>query len=501
MKRLSLILSAASLLYAPVAFAAFEIPSDLLEALQSDASPRAINMEAHVKMNGGDGNAMYLSLWAKGRTQGRLADAKAELSITLDMAAPASDAAMRTKMRIRVADGRLYSVTDSMAGTMEGQEILAPFMANGIGKWTSAPMDHSLAEQYGLDLSDVFGEDVLKMVRTQGKDGASYSVTMDRSVALALLQFASVFDPSVANADPAFNFHAVVNENVYGEVMNARMYVSLEVPSLSFVALSSSERLDAPFEVRVPANAMRLEDMLGDFSIDEDTLEDIYQWENGVTAPTSPRSAGADKYGVRAAARALREKTSKPRASAMSVASGDLTFGDANAPVTITEYTDYQCPFCLRFQTMTYPLLKEKYIDTGKVRFVIRHYPLSFHEHAMDAALAVKCAQWQGNEKGQDVSEAMWILQQAENQLTPLSIRKYAMMAADLDASAFAKCLASDEAASAIRKDIDAGDAQEVTGTPSFFLRSVEGNESRLDGAYPFADFQEEIESLLDLLE
>ena len=66
--------------------------------------------------------------------------------------------------------------------------------------------------------------------------------------------------------------------------------------------------------------------------------------------------------------------------------------GSAKAPVTLVEFTDYQCPYCSRFHTTTFPQLKKNFIDTGKVRFISRDLPLHFHKNAFRAARASRCA-------------------------------------------------------------------------------------------------------------
>ncbi len=75
---------------------------------------------------------------------------------------------------------------------------------------------------------------------------------------------------------------------------------------------------------------------------------------------------------------------------------GFQMLGSKNAPLTIVEFTDYQCPFCQRFHVTTFPDLKKNYIDTGKVRFYSRDLPLDFHANAMQAAEAARCAIEQG---------------------------------------------------------------------------------------------------------
>src|SRR3989344_6219200 len=74
----------------------------------------------------------------------------------------------------------------------------------------------------------------------------------------------------------------------------------------------------------------------------------------------------------------------------------DPVKGDPNAPITIVEFSDFQCPFCERFFTETLPLIEKNYIKTGKVRLVYRDFPLGFHENAEKAAEAAECADEQG---------------------------------------------------------------------------------------------------------
>ena len=68
------------------------------------------------------------------------------------------------------------------------------------------------------------------------------------------------------------------------------------------------------------------------------------------------------------------------------------TLGDPEAKITVVEFTDYQCPFCSRFEKSTFKQLKKAYVDTGKVRWVVLDMPLSFHKDAMFASQAAHCA-------------------------------------------------------------------------------------------------------------
>jgi protein-disulfide isomerase len=70
--------------------------------------------------------------------------------------------------------------------------------------------------------------------------------------------------------------------------------------------------------------------------------------------------------------------------------------GRADAPLTIIEFTDLQCPYCANFALQTFPALRERYIDKGLVRFASRDLPLTMHAHAIPAAVAARCAGEQG---------------------------------------------------------------------------------------------------------
>lgn len=85
-----------------------------------------------------------------------------------------------------------------------------------------------------------------------------------------------------------------------------------------------------------------------------------------------------------------------PTTATVSIASAP-TLGDANAPVTILEFTDFECPYCKSFFTDTLPQLKSTYIDTGKAKLTVRNYPLPFHDPAATKeALAALCARGAG---------------------------------------------------------------------------------------------------------
>lgn len=80
-----------------------------------------------------------------------------------------------------------------------------------------------------------------------------------------------------------------------------------------------------------------------------------------------------------------------------SISEDDPVLGSPSAPVTMVEFSDFECPFCQQFHTATWPQLKAKYIDTGKVRYIYKDFPLAnIHPHAQRAAEAAACMATQG---------------------------------------------------------------------------------------------------------
>jgi protein-disulfide isomerase len=174
---------------------------------------------------------------------------------------------------------------------------------------------------------------------------------------------------------------------------------------------------------------------------------------------------------------------------------GGQMLGRADAPITMVEYTDLQCPFCRQFSLNTFDQLKTAYIDTGKVRWISRDFPLTtLHPHAMRAAQASRCASDQGK---------YWELRHAlvrnAQQLSPEFIVGLGQ-SVGLDVGTFNRCIESSRDADRIGKDMQEGQAVGITGTPSFVLgRSVgDGVEGvRLVGALSFAVLEARIKEFL----
>lgn len=196
------------------------------------------------------------------------------------------------------------------------------------------------------------------------------------------------------------------------------------------------------------------------------------------------------EVGIEAYVKKQQEKNTPPPAPTEPVdvsVDDDAIKGDVDAPVTIIEFSEYQCPFCKRYVDQTLVQIQEKYIDTGKVKYVFRDFPLDFHNNAKPAAMATECV----HELGGD--DAYWKyhdkLFENTQALDSDSLKKYASdMGYDI-----ADCLDSEKYADEVDADTEEGKSYGVRGTPAFFI-----NGNFLSGAQPFAAFEKLIEEELN---
>lgn len=168
--------------------------------------------------------------------------------------------------------------------------------------------------------------------------------------------------------------------------------------------------------------------------------------------------------------------------------------GSENAPVTLVEFTDYQCPYCSRFHRTTFSDLKKNYIDTGKLRYVSRDLPLSFHKNALSAARATRCAGEQDK-----YWELRDVLSLNPKNLSKEGITQYAQEQ-QLDMEGFQSCFQSTKYEKEIQQDIAAARSIGITGTPGFVLGPTSKNTIDgivIKGAKPYTAFATQIDTLL----
>lgn len=169
--------------------------------------------------------------------------------------------------------------------------------------------------------------------------------------------------------------------------------------------------------------------------------------------------------------------------------------GDENAPVTLIEFSDFQCPFCRSFYTGAFQQLKKDYIDTGKVKFYYRHFPLpaTLHPMAVASGIASECANEQG--KFWEYHDKMFDEQQKQgNQTITYTNDDLKKWAADLglNTGQFDTCLDSEKYKDQVNKDLNDGSAIGVNSTPSFYINGRE-----LIGAQPYETFKQVIDQKL----
>ncbi len=168
--------------------------------------------------------------------------------------------------------------------------------------------------------------------------------------------------------------------------------------------------------------------------------------------------------------------------------------GLANAPVTMVEFTDFQCPYCRQFHSQIFPELKRKYIDTGKMRFTQHDLPLDFHGNAVQAAEAVRCAGDQNR---------YWQMRDAvaanPDKLNRAGLEDSAR-GVPLDMKRFSSCLDSHKYERAVRQEAERALRSRIHGTPSFILGKTtpEGVEGILiPGAFAAEEFGKLIQMFL----
>ncbi|MBI1397375.1 MAG: thioredoxin domain-containing protein [Betaproteobacteria bacterium] len=173
---------------------------------------------------------------------------------------------------------------------------------------------------------------------------------------------------------------------------------------------------------------------------------------------------------------------------------GAPQLGADDAPLMLIEFSDYQCPFCARHFHETMPKLREAFVDTGRLRYMVADFPIErLHPLALKASEAAHCAADQGK---------FWAMHdrlfQSQRALEPWNAHAEAL---GLDVAKFDECMSTGHYAEEIRRNVAQAYRAGVTSTPVFLLAKV-GEDGiqvvrRLRGAAPFPVFKAEIEALL----
>jgi protein-disulfide isomerase len=166
----------------------------------------------------------------------------------------------------------------------------------------------------------------------------------------------------------------------------------------------------------------------------------------------------------------------------------DVTYskGNANASVVITEYTDYECPFCAKFTLNTLPLLQNDYIETGKVLFIMKDYTIPNHKYAQKAAEATYCA-------GDQREDAFWEmhvkLYENQDNLEIEDLMRYAEEIG-LESNSFNNCLDIDKYKNLILRNRQEGIDLDITATSTLII-----NDEKVAGLQPYEDLVKIIET------
>jgi protein-disulfide isomerase len=194
-------------------------------------------------------------------------------------------------------------------------------------------------------------------------------------------------------------------------------------------------------------------------------------------------------------------QTVRPQSETPSLeTSGPIAIADAprlgrvDAPAAIVEFSDFQCPYCARFETDVFPILREKYLDAGVASLVFMHFPLSAHERAIPAATASDCAGKQGR---------FWPMHDAlfasAGALSSENLVKLAGALA-LDLASFRQC--RDVPDDRIASNVETGRKLGVSGTPTFFVgtrisESAVKAKVRIVGVRPVDEFERAVDSVV----
>ena len=194
-----------------------------------------------------------------------------------------------------------------------------------------------------------------------------------------------------------------------------------------------------------------------------------------------------------------RAAPSKPAFKPTDITIDDAPFlGDADAIVTLVEFSDYDCPFCRRHKDQVMPDLIKNFVDTGKLKYVMREFPLAMHPNAKGAAQAALCAgdqdqYWQMHD----------MLFANQRNLTVENLKAFAVELG-LDSAVFDACLDEGKYAQQVSDDLAAGGRMGVTGTPAFVLGLTDPKDPNkanvtefISGAQSLEKFTQVIEDLL----
>src|SRR2546425_10945373 len=155
------------------------------------------------------------------------------------------------------------------------------------------------------------------------------------------------------------------------------------------------------------------------------------------------------------------------------------SLGQGSAPVEITEYLDYECPVCATFATIQMPTIKEQLVNSGRVRWRFRDYPLPIHKYSRFAAHAAQCAGAQG--KFFEMQDQLFYHHQwAQTGKDPSSLFRDLAKSVGVDVNAYDACMDKGQFAARVEFSRQEGDQKMVDGTPTFYANGTKLSFRRL---------------------
>ena len=174
-------------------------------------------------------------------------------------------------------------------------------------------------------------------------------------------------------------------------------------------------------------------------------------------------------------------------------ADGPFVLGRADAPVTLVEFSDYECAYCKHFHANVYERLKKEFVDTGLVRYVVRDFPLQMHKYSVVTARGARCAAKEG--KYWEMRHALYIAPSQDLEGVVEAGRTVGM-----DGPRLKECITNANLNASIKKDLDEGNRIGVPATPAFVIGRSRGDRvegTLMVGSRPYEAYESRIRALL----
>ena len=182
--------------------------------------------------------------------------------------------------------------------------------------------------------------------------------------------------------------------------------------------------------------------------------------------------------------------------------SNSPTLGNPNAPITIFDFSDFQCSMCARYVKTTEPIINETYVQTGKAKLVFKHFPIRGFD-SVGASMAAQCINDQGQSKFWKFHNLLYHNQGVIDSglVSKENLNNFASQISRLDIDKFVECLDSEKYKEYVQNDLELAKKFKFTESPSFIILNNDGTDPEyLSGAHPFPSFASIIDKKLERL-